>query len=206
VTDENVSGNEGDSATSLSLLERARANDKAAWERLDSLYGPLVESWCLRARLQEADVKDVRQDVFTAVFRKIGDFRRDRPGDTFRGWLRTITQSKIADHWRLARAEPPGQGGSDAVTQMQQVPTPETSDSGNSSDVEEINRLHRRALDLIRHDFEERSWQAFWRVVIEEQRPQDVAADLGMTVNAVYLAKGRVLGRLREEFGELLDT
>jgi RNA polymerase sigma-70 factor (ECF subfamily) len=167
-----------------------------------SLYGPLVDHWCRRAGLQEADVADVRQEVLLAVDRKIHAFRCDRPGDTFRGWLRTITRNKLHDHWRQAHGRERATGGSDPLQQLQQVPADQGA-SDSDADAEEVGLVYRQALDLLRTEFGERIWQAFWRVVIDCQRPADVAAELGMTVNAVYLAKGRVLARLREEFAGL---
>ena len=188
-------------STSLGLLERVRAKDATAWERLISLYAPLVEHWSCRAWLQDADTADVCQDVFLAVARKLADFHRDRPEDTFRGWLRRITQRKLCDHWRKTRGGPPTAG---AAEQLAWMASP-AEDSSEVAIAEETQVLYRRALELIQREFEERSWQAFWRVVIDGQRPADVAADLGTTANAVYLAKGRVLARLREEFAGAIE-
>jgi RNA polymerase sigma-70 factor (ECF subfamily) len=204
VTDDRVNQDEASSATSLSLLERARGQDQVAWERLVNLYSPLVDRWCREAGLQEADGCNVRQEVFLAVYRKLGDFRRDRPGDTFRGWLRTITHSKLVDHWRAAQTAVPGQGGSAALNQLLQVPAPEPDSSDRPADTAETNLLYRTVLDMVRHEFQENTWQAFWRVALEEQSPADVAADLQMSVNAVYLAKKRVLDRIRQEFRDLI--
>jgi len=109
-----VNKSESVSSTSLTLLERAKANDEAAWQRLRSLYAPLVYYWCRKAGVPDRDIADVGQDVFLSVAQKLGGFRRDRPGDTFRGWLRTITCSRIADLRRRAGREPQATGGSDA--------------------------------------------------------------------------------------------
>src|SRR5690348_3168781 len=86
------------SATSRSLLERLQANDEAAWTRLVVLYSPLVLDWCRRWGLQEHDAADVFQEVFQAVAGHIARFRKERHGDTFRGWLRVITRNKVHDH------------------------------------------------------------------------------------------------------------
>ncbi len=85
--------------TPLSLLYKIQRGENAAWERLLSLYTPLVYYWCTVAKLQIADAEEVTQEVFLAVARGIGSFHRDQDGDTFRGWLRTITRTKIAEHW-----------------------------------------------------------------------------------------------------------
>src|SRR4051812_1404007 len=100
--------------TSPSLLARAQENQPAAWEQLVDLYAPLVYHWCRRAGLREEDVEDVFQEVFRAVARALPDFRKERAGDTFRGWLRTITRNKIRDHYRLLQDEVRGAGGTDA--------------------------------------------------------------------------------------------
>src|SRR2546429_459226 len=101
-------------STSPSLLARARANQPAAWEQLVDLYAPLVYHWCRRAALGPEDTADVFQEVFRAVARNLSDFRREREGDTFRGWLRTITRNKVRDHYRRHQEGPQAIGGTDA--------------------------------------------------------------------------------------------
>ena len=99
-------------STSSSLLERLKAHDQDAWQRLVRLYGRLVLYWCRKTNIPQADREDVFQEIFRSVARHVAEFRRDRPGDSFRGWLHSITQSKIADHFRrcqgsqLRRAAP----------------------------------------------------------------------------------------------------
>jgi RNA polymerase sigma-70 factor (ECF subfamily) len=191
--------------TSLTLLEKARSgSDPAAWERLVSLYEPLVNRWCRQAGLQWADVEDVRMEVFAAVSRSLGTFERTPEQGTFRGWLRRITQNKLRDHWQQEGKGMGAVGGSDALEQMRQLPSPEADPSGAGA-AEETGILYRRALELISRDFEERTRKAFWRVVIDGQRPRDVARELNMTPGAVSSAKARVLARLRQEFGDLLS-
>jgi RNA polymerase sigma-70 factor (ECF subfamily) len=202
VTEENVPLSEGDvSTTSLGLLERIRAQDQGAWQRLVALYGPLVEQWCRRAGLQDADVADVSQEVFWTVARKIGEFRRGPAMGSFRGWLRVIARSKMADWGRRRRGQPAGTGGDEALQRLGEAAAPEADDEPAA----DAQVLYRRALQLVQRDFEERSWRAFWHVVIDSRPPAEVAQELGLSVNAVYLAKARVLARLREEFAGLLD-
>jgi RNA polymerase sigma-70 factor (ECF subfamily) len=152
-----------------------------------------------------ADAPDLGQEVFKAVARKVNDFHRDQVGDSFRAWIRAITRNKILDYFRGQQAEVSAAGGSEALTRLQQVPALEEDAPDSVSDAEETSLLYQQAVELIRTQFQERTWQAFWRVVVEEERPADVAAHLQMTVNAVYLARSRVLGRLREEFKDLVD-
>jgi RNA polymerase sigma-70 factor (ECF subfamily) len=190
-----------DRPTSLTLLERARNRDNEAWHRLVHLYAPLVTSWCERSGLQGQDSDDVCQDVFGAVAAHLDTFRRDRPGDTFRGWLRTITRNKLLDHFRRRQNQAEAQGGTDAQRQLQQVaeqPWPDDSE-------QDLGALYRRALELVRGEFEAQTWEAFWRVAVEGHACAAIAADLGVTEGAIRKAKSRVLHRLRQEIGDLAD-
>ena len=190
-----------DQGTSLSLLERARTRDDEAWERLHRLYQPFVVFWCGRWGVREEDRDDVAQEVFRAAVNNLSNFRRDRPGDSFRGWLRGITHNMVLMHFRRVERSVQAVGGSSILENLQQVPTPTESDDTP----EEIGRLYRRALDYVRGEFEERSWQMFWRTAIDDRSPPDVAAEMGVTPAAVRQAKSRVLRRLKEEVGDLLD-
>jgi RNA polymerase sigma-70 factor (ECF subfamily) len=176
-----------------------RARDPQAWRQLADLYGPLVYGWCRNRGLQSADADDVLQEVFLTVASRIADFRRDREGDTFRGWLAGITRNKIGDWLRHRHKGETATGGTDAHQLLLEAPAVEPASwpaPGEPGD------LYRRALEVIRTEFTERTWQAFWKVVVEDRLPADVAADLGMSRNAVYLARSHVLRRLREMLGE----
>jgi RNA polymerase sigma-70 factor (ECF subfamily) len=189
--------------TSLSLLQRIRNGDAAGWRRLVELYGPLVNHWCLRFGVQPADADDLVQEVFQAAVHNIGSFQRARPGDTFRGWLRTIARHKVLDFWR-ARARAPGAaGGSEALQRLNELPDQEPAD--DPEDAEQVSAVFHRALEMLRGEFEPRTWQAFWRATVDGQTATAVAAELGMTASAVRMAKSRVLRRLREELGDLLE-
>lgn len=191
-----------EASTSASLLDRVRTNDDAAWKRFVRLYSPLVYSWAKRCGLKNQDAADVLQDVFHAVARNLGQFRPDPAGGSFRGWLWTITRNKVRDHYRARDAEPVG--GTDMQHRLQEVPEVEPaswSESGECSRATLVNR----ATQLICDDFEPRTWQAFWRLAVENHPARDIAADLGMTVDAVYQAKARVLRRLREELDGHVD-
>jgi RNA polymerase sigma-70 factor (ECF subfamily) len=202
----NIEGEEGRSSstrTHRSLLERARARDQSAWERMVTLYAPLVFSWCRGWGLKPDDAADVFQEVFQSVAVHLNGFRRERSGDTFRGWLRIISRNKVNDLFRRRQREPEGVGGSEAQTRLVQVP--EESLREASEVVEEAdNALLHRALELIRGEFEPRTWEAFWQTAVEGRAAVDVAADLSMTPGAVRVAKSRVLHRLRTDLGDLL--
>jgi RNA polymerase sigma-70 factor, ECF subfamily len=189
------------SATSLSLLQRIRTGDAASWRRVVDLYAPLVQHWCRRWGVQAADADDLSQEVFHAAALGIANFSHDRTGDTFRGWLHTITRHKTMDFWRRCEQRPDVFGGSEALMRMQQVPDTDTEDP---EDADQMSAVFHRALGLLRGEFEQRTWQAFWRATVDGLSAPEVAAELGMTASAVRMAKSRVLRRLREELGDLV--
>jgi RNA polymerase sigma-70 factor, ECF subfamily len=188
-------------STSRSLLARLHANDPIAWERLLTLYAPLVWHWCRRMHLPSQDFPDVLQEVFKSVASQFSRFHKDRPGDTLRGWLRIITKNKVHDYFRRLQKEPQATGGTDAQVHWSQVPEAEPDEESDTPETYAL--LFHQALELIQREFEERTWRAFWRVVVEGAGPQDVAAELAMSPGAVRVAKCRVLHRLRQELGDL---
>ena len=193
-------------STSRSLLYRLRDNDAEAWERLIVLYTPLTFFWCRKLGVADQDIPDVVQEVFKAVARGIDRFRKQHASDTFRGWLRTITRTKAIDLYRRQAKQTAGVGGSEALRRIETVP--DEHDAMDERDVDEEHACHAlflRACDLIKTDFRESTWKAFWRVVVDGRSPQQVAEELGMQAGAVRVAKSRVLQRLRQELGELQD-
>lgn len=189
---------------SSSLLQRLRDRDPDAWRRLVRLYYPLVRHWCLRAGLRTEDAADVAQEVFRALAGNVVRFDRDGGKNSFRGWLHGITRRQILAHRRHQNRQPEAAGGTDALRGLAQVPEAVVEEPSAAEDASERTGLLRRALAMLRHEVEERTFQAFWRAAVEGHTPADIAADLGMTVNSVYLAKARLLRRLRAEFGDLL--
>lgn len=188
-----------DKPTSLTLLDRLRAREEEAWCRLHHLYAPLVSRWCAYRGIQEQDAADVSQEVFQAVATGLNDFRRDQPGDSFRGWLRGITRYKILDHFRRRAAGSEAQGGTDAQRKLLEVAQEELPEETQ----EDLGSLYHRALELVRGEFEQRTWEAFWRSAVDGQSPNDIAAAMGLTAVAVRKAKSRVLHRLRQEMSDL---
>jgi RNA polymerase sigma-70 factor (ECF subfamily) len=182
--------------TSVSLLDRLRQPaDPQAWERFVDLYTPLLFHWARRAGLQETDAADLIQDVFQVLLRRMPEFHYDRNG-SFRGWLRTVLLNQWRTRLRRRRELPLNEAesglaeedGQDAVTEK-----------------EYRDYLIGRALDVMRKDFQPATWQACWEHVARGRAAAEVAAELGITVKAVYLAKARVLRRLREELQGLWD-
>ena len=198
--------NPGD-PTSTSLLRRAAAREPDAWRRLMALYSPLVHNWCRQSGVAEHEIADVAQEVFATVASSLGTFQSDRPGTTFRAWMRGIARHKLWHHARK-RSEP-AVGGTDLQKQLEQIPAPADEDEDEnqlelSENPDDVTGLYRRALSQFKQEFENRTWTAFWRVTVENRLPVEVAAELGITANAVRQAKSRVLRRLREEMGELI--
>jgi RNA polymerase sigma-70 factor (ECF subfamily) len=192
-----------DQSTSLSLLERARRREPQAWERLVEVYRPLVAFWCGRGGLRGPDAEDVCQEVFAAAAAGLDGFHRDRPGDTFRGWLRGITRNQVLLFYRRNQRQPRAEGGSAGWDQFQDVADPLA--GPDEQEQAEVGQLYQRALGLLRDHFEERTWQAFCRTVLDGRSPVSLTAELGMTANAIRQAKARVLRRLKEEVGDLLN-
>src|SRR6516162_8555710 len=108
-----------DDPTSSTLLRRAAAREPGAWEQLVTLYSPLVRHWCRQAGVPDHDVPDVAQEVFAAVSSNLAKFRADRPGTTFRAWMRGIARHKL-QHYFEERGEH-AVGGTDAQKRLQQV-------------------------------------------------------------------------------------
>ena len=190
-------------STSSTLLAGVRGHKPEAWKRFVELYRPLVLYWCLQGGLQSADREDVAQNVFEAVYGAINRFQHNQADHTLRGWLRTITQNKIHDSRRRGAREVPAAGGSDAQRKFLAVPEPPPQ-SDDRADLAEEQILVRQAFEMILSGFKDHTRQAFWRVVVDGQKPEAVAEELGIEVHSVYLAKSRVLCRLREEFGTLV--
>jgi RNA polymerase sigma-70 factor (ECF subfamily) len=189
--------------TSRTLLERARAADQTAWQRLVFLYSPLVRYWCGRWGLSGADADDVSQDVFQAVSAGLDGFHRDRPTDSFRGWLRGITRHKVLDFGRSRARHPTASGGTTAHQHLEQIADPVSSEDDDP--LEQTTGLYQRAMELVRSEFEPKTWQAFWRAAVDGHPVDMIAKDLGVTPAAVRKAKSRVLRRLKEEIGDLID-
>ncbi len=189
--------------TSVSLLERVRQQDNAAWHRILDLYGPLVFGWCLRAGLSNDEASDLMQDVFLTVSQEIQDFRRNEPGDSFRGWLRVISRNRIATYFRKNAGKAQATGGSTAQMAIQAVPSNE---NDPTTDLEEKSGIYSRALRLIQTEFEDRTWRAFIETAINHRAAPDVALDLNISPGAVRQARYRVLRRLKAEFNEFLGS
>jgi RNA polymerase sigma-70 factor (ECF subfamily) len=190
--------------TSASLLDRLRDHpDAAAWDRLVDLYTPLIRGWLLRQGLPPQDADDVVQDVMQVLVRKLPLFQRQRIG-SFRAWLRNITVNCLRDFRRARRGKPQATGDSNIAAVLDQLEDPHSGLS-REWDADHDRHVTRRLLELIRPNFTDSTWRAFERLAIDGASPEAVAGELGISTNAAFIAKSRVLRRLREEAGEFVD-
>src|SRR5262245_19891185 len=185
--------------TSVSLLERLRRPaEQDAWSRFVKLYTPLVYSWARNTGLSSEDAVDLVQDVFAQLVKKLPDFVYNR-SQSFRGWLHAVTLNK----WRENARRRGGPVCVPGATGLSQIAGPDNVEAFGEAEYRQY--LVHRALELMKAEFEQTTWRACWECVVFERSAADVAAALGMTVNAVYLAKSRVLRRLHQELEGLLE-
>lgn len=188
--------------TSTSLLVRAQNDQQDAWNRIVALYAPLVFKWCVAWGLSPHDAENVGQEVFSSVARKLKDFER-RPAQSFRGWLKTISRNKYVDFIRREANATRGTGGSEGLEAIAKISIPIEEEQAEIS--KERFELYHRAVNLIQYEYSERDWLAFQRVTVDGASALDVSKELGVSTNSVYLAKSRILKRLREEFCDIID-
>ena len=192
-------------STSASLLDRLRRDPQsAAWQRLVEIYEPLVRGWLRQQRLVESDADDVVQEVMTVVVRRLKDFEHNGRVGAFRTWLRTITANCLRDHWRSGRRRPTATGDSDFQQLLAQLEDP-TSGLSKTWDQDHDRHVTRKLLEMLRGDFEPATWQAFQRTALDGVSAKDAALELGITSNAVFIARSRVLARLRQEAAGLIE-
>jgi RNA polymerase sigma-70 factor (ECF subfamily) len=184
--------------TQSSLLVRLRAADDAeAWNRFARLYTPLLLHWVARLGVDSVSRFDVCQEVFVVLLDRSSWLAQQRPA-SFRGWLRTVTINKCRDHLRKRqrKVEP---------EQTDQIEIVAQDPAKLLTDREYQTFVAHQALQLMRDSFAETTWRACWESVVVGRPAAEIAAELGITANAVYLARGRVLKRLREELDGLWE-
>ena len=184
--------------TSITLIERLRCcDDERAWERFVHLYTPMIYRWAMRMELSHDVATDLVQEVLTLMVCKLPQFRYDET-KSFRGWLRQVTLNRYRELVRRKKiCTVPADGG--------QFPDAGQPDPAEFVEETEYRReIISRAADLIRGDYDEITWTAFWEYVAVGRTPTEVAESLQLSVNSVYLAKSRILKRLRAELDGLL--
>lgn len=184
--------------TSVSLLEQARSHgDSDAWRCLINIYTPLLHAWLAAAELQSADRDDITQRVLEVLVRRLPEFQHNGQAGAFRKWLRNITTNFLHEFWR-GRATP----AADSI--LSQLADP----SGRLSiiwDKQHDYHVYHGLAAVVRGEVAETTWRAFHLTAIEEKPVKQVAEELGITANAVLIARSRVLTRLRKLAGEMLN-
>jgi RNA polymerase sigma-70 factor, ECF subfamily len=194
-----------DTPTSRSLLQRARdPADSASWRRLTDLYTPLIRRWVRANLAQPADADDLVQEVLTTLVRELPRFEHNQRPGAFRAWLRSITLNRLREQWNSRRGDRQGTGDDAMTERLNQLEDPE-SPLARAWDEEHDRHVAQTLLESIRLEFQPATWLAFQQTVCEGRLAADVAAELGISVNAVLIGKSRVLKRLRQNAGDLLD-
>ncbi|CAN5705920.1 sigma-70 family RNA polymerase sigma factor [soil metagenome] len=191
--------------TRASLLVRIRdARDTEAWGRFVDLYAPLIYGFARRRGLQDADAADLTQEVLGSVASAARRLEYDPARGSFRSWLFTVVRHEFADAL-AARARRERASGDPADHRRLDQQPADVTDESEVWEREYEQHLFRYAADQIRVDFEDNTWQAFWKTAVEGQAPREVSEALGMSIGAVYIAKSRVLARLRDTVQELRE-
>ncbi len=191
--------------TRASLLVRIRdARDADAWAQFVQVYASLIYGFARKRGLQDADAADLMQEVLRSVAGAAGRLDYDPRRGSFRGWLFTVTRNKISNFLAARRHQVRASGDPDAHELLQEQEAPADGEAG-LWDREYERRLFDWAAEQVRGEFHDSTWQAFWQTAVEDKSPRNVGAALGMSVGSVYVAKSRVLARLREEIRQLQD-
>lgn len=188
-------------STRPSLLLRLRhEDDQAAWEQFVEVYSPFVYAFLRRRGLQDADAGDITQEVLKTVVRYLRGFERQREG-SFRNWLITIARSRLSDFLATQRRGILAAGGTAALAQLQEQPSPD--DEERFLEQQYRKCVFEWAAKRVRKTTRESTWQAFWQTHIKGRECKEVAESLGLSVEAVYMARCRVLARLKKEVEQL---
>ena len=183
--------------TRASLLVQLRTgSNHIAWQEFVKLYGPVIYGFARKRGLQDADAADLMQDVMRSVSAAIGRLDYDRQQGTFRGWLFTITRNKIFNFLSARRIRPQGSG--DSATNRLLNSHPDEEDGSTTWEMEYQRRLASLAMEQIKSEFQDNTWRAFWLTSVEGASAAEVSKQLGLSTGAIYVAKSRVLARLKE--------
>ncbi len=186
-------------STSLSLLVRLRDGDAETWRRMNDLYAPLMHAWLRPYRIQPADVQDITQHALTIVLRRLPEFEHNGRTGAFRTWLRGIVGNVVREHRRATDRQPVADGAL-----LAELVDP-LSELNRRWDAEHDRYLLRGLMKLVEPEFAPSTWAAFVGTALEARSASDVAAELAVSVNAVHIARSRVMARLRREAEGFLD-
>ncbi|WP_165235061.1 RNA polymerase sigma factor [Aquisphaera insulae] len=183
--------------TRQSLLVRLKdPADGRAWGEFVAIYAPLIDRLARAKGFQDADAADLAQEVFRAVAKAIDGYDPDPSRGSFRGWLFRIARNLMINLLAARRVRPVATGDSNVRELLEQVPAPDGAETA-LFDLEYRRGLFQWAADEIRAEFRESTWRAFWLTAVEDREPKDAAGELGVSVGAVYIARSRVMSRLR---------
>lgn len=191
-------------STSTNLLKLVVEGDQEAWERFVVIYGAFIYARCRRAGVLAQDAADLVQDVLKRISTSIGTLRREEPGHGLRPWLREISKNVIIDHFRKIAKERTALGNDLPHGILDEFPSPCDEDPNSWTNTPDVVLVLRRALECIQIDYEDTTWRAFWRTVVDGESTADVAADLELASGTVRQARYKILKRLREELEGLL--
>jgi RNA polymerase sigma factor (sigma-70 family) len=184
-------------ATRQSLLIRLRdPRDGQAWTEFVAIYTPLIDRLARVNGLQSADAADLAQEVFRAVSRAIDRYDPDPALGSFRGWLFRIARNLMINLLAARRVRPQATGDSDVQEFLERVPAPDGAETA-FFDMEYRRGLFVWAADQVRDEFRQSTWQAFWLTAVEGQPASAAAAASGISIGAVYIARSRVMARLK---------
>jgi len=184
-------------STSISLLERLASGDHDAWRRMIQLYSPLMQAWLRPRGLQPSDIDDLTQNALTIVVRKLPDYSHNGRTGAFRSWLRSIIENVLRDFVKSSKRQ---------HDHLIEDLADSASDLNQRWDREHDLYVLRGLMGMVQPEFAPTTWQAFRRTALDGESPTEVAVSLGISVNAVHLARSRVLARLRREADGFLDT
>ncbi|MFN6206242.1 MAG: RNA polymerase sigma factor [Planctomycetota bacterium] len=182
--------NAPDTRASL-LLRLQQPDDERAWQEFVEIYQPLIERLVTRYGLQPADAQDISQEVLTRVAKAIPEWEHDPARGTFRGWLTRVTRNLTIEQLRPRARRPLTNPASGQLEQFQR-------DADSIFQLEQQRELFGWAARKARDQFVPTTWQAFWLTAVEQRSPSEVAEQLGLSTGAVYIARSRVMARLRE--------
>ncbi len=189
--------------TRPSLLVRLRdARDAQAWCEFVDLYGPLIYDFARGQGLQDADAADLVQEALQAVSGAVGRLEYDPERGSFRGWLFTVVRNKLRNFLTKRQRQGRGSGDTGMLHWLEQQPN-RVEEQEAAWDREYTGHLFARAAEQVRGEVQESTWQAFWHTAVEGKNPQEVAQALKTTLAAVYLAKSRVMARLKKRIEAL---